>query len=97
VSRELLRVPRLLRLARRLGIEKVVLKQGQMFLFFVDSTNQAYYQSPMFGRLLNYLQAHPARVQIRERNGRRSFALANVPTVAEGLSILDTILNLESV
>ncbi len=96
-ARELLLVPRLRRLARRLGIEKVVLKQGQMFLFFVDSTNQAYYQSPMFGRLLNYLQAHPARVQIRERNGRRSFALANVPTVTEGLSILDTILNLESV
>ncbi len=96
-AHELLLVPRLRRTARRLGIEKVVLKQGQMFLFFVDSTNKAYYQSPMFGRLLNYLQAHPSRVQIRERNGRRSFAIAKVLTVAEALSILDSILNLEAI
>ncbi len=68
-----------------------------MFLFFVDSTNKAYYQSTMFGRLLNYLQAHPSRVQIRERNGRRSFAIAKVLTVAEALSILDSILNLEAI
>ena len=96
-AHELLLVPRLRRTARRLGIEKVVLKQGQMFLFFVDSTNKAYYQSTMFGRLLNYLQAHPSRVQIRERNGRRSFAIAKVLTVAEALSILDSILNLEAI
>ncbi len=96
-ARELLLVPRLRRLARRLGIEKVVMKQGQMFLFFVDETNKAYYQSPMFGRLLNYLQRNPQRVQIRERNGRRSFAIAKVATVESALAILQEVLSLEAI
>ncbi len=93
---ELLRVPRLRRLARKLGIEKVVLKQGTMFLFFVDETNKAYYQSPMFGRLLNYLQRNAQRVHIRERNGRRSFAVDHVATVASALAILRDVLELDT-
>ena len=94
---ELLLVPRLRRHARRLGIEKVVLKQGSMYLYFVDESNKAYYQSPMFGRLLNYLQQNPARTQIRQRNDRRSFAITKVPTIAEANRILTQILELNSI
>lgn len=96
-ARELLMVPRLRRVARKLGIEKVVLKQGRMLTFFVDENNKAYYQSPMFGRMLAYLQQHMDRVEIRERNGRRSFAFDRVPTVAEAFAILSDILNLKSI
>ena len=92
VTLELLRIPTLRRLARRLGIEKVALKQGKMFTYFVDASNKAYYQSEMFGRMLNYLSAHPRRVQIREKDGRRSFAILNVKTVETALSILNEIL-----
>ena len=91
-ARELLRVPGLRRLARRLGIEKVTIKQDTMYTFFVDDSNKAYYQSPMFGRMLAYLQNHPRRVAIRERNGRRSFSFANVKSISEALSIFQEIL-----
>ena len=94
---ELLRIPRLRYLARRLGIEKVVLKQGSMYIYFVDDNNKAYYQSPMFGRLLNFLQANPRRCRIREKNGRRSFAIADVPTVEEAVSLLNNVLSLETI
>ncbi|MDE6452666.1 MAG: transcription-repair coupling factor [Muribaculaceae bacterium] len=91
---ELLRIPRLRRLARRLGIEKVALKQGAMYLYFVGEANVAYYQSPMFGRLIHYLQANPARVRIRQNGARRSFAVADVPTVEQAVSILESVLEL---
>ncbi len=94
---ELLRVPRLRRLGHRLGIEKVVLKQGAMYLFFVGEDNKAYYQSPMFGRLLNFLYHNPKRVQLRDRNGRRSFLVANVATVETAVDLLGGILELESI
>ncbi len=97
VTAELLRIPRLRRLARQLGIEKVVLKQETMFIYFVDDTNKAYYQSPMFGRILQYLQQNPQRCRIREKNGKRSFSIANVPTVEEAVHILDTMHSLQSV
>lgn len=93
---ELLRIPRLRRLGHRLGIEKIVMKQGSLYLFFVSETNKAYYQSPMFGRLLNYLQRNPKRVQIRDRAGRRSFLISNVPTVEEAVSILSEIIEMPS-
>ncbi len=93
---ELTRVPRLRRLARQLGIEKVALKQGQMYTYFVDSCNVAYYQSPMFGRMISYLQAHLDSVRIRENGSRRSFSFAHVPDVETAVAILQEILSLPS-
>ncbi len=94
---ELLRIPRLRRLARRLGIEKVALKQGAMYLYFVGDNNVAYYQSPMFGRLVRYLQNNASRVRIRQNGERRSFAVAHVPTVEDAVAILEGVLALEPV
>ncbi|MDE6271275.1 MAG: transcription-repair coupling factor, partial [Muribaculaceae bacterium] len=94
---ELLRIPRLRRLARRLGIEKVALKQGAMYLYFVGEENVAYYQSAMFGRLVSYLQSNPARVRIRQNGTRRSFAIMHVDTVEEAVDILQTVLALNPV
>ena len=91
VTAELLRIPRLRSLARRLGIEKVALKQGRMYTYFVDESNKAYYQSEMFGKMLGYLTSHPRRVQIRERGGKRSFAIADVPNVETAVAILSEI------
>jgi len=62
-----------------------------MYLYFVDDSNKAYYQSPMFGRLITYLQKNPSRVKIREKNGRRSFSIANVTTVETAVAILTEI------
>lgn len=94
---ELLRIPRLRRLARQLGIEKVALKQEAMYIYFVDDSNRAYYQSPMFGKILNYLQMNPRRCKIREKNGRRSISVASVPTVETAVDILSTIHSLPTV
>ncbi|MDE7119625.1 MAG: transcription-repair coupling factor, partial [Muribaculaceae bacterium] len=95
-TKELVRVPRLRRMARSLGIEKVALKGGIMYLYFVDDSNKAYYQSAAFGRLVAYLQQNPRRVKIRENaaTGRRSFAISDVSTVEAAVDILNTVLSL---
>lgn len=97
VTLELLRIPRLRRLARKLGIEKVALKQSYMYTYFVDDSNKAYYQSPMFGRMLHYLQQHPRQCAIREKNGKRSFSFSNVTSVEQAVDILQQILDLNSI
>lgn len=97
VTLELLRIPSLRRLARKLGIEKVALKQGYMYTYFVDDSNKAYYQSPMFGRMLHYLQQHPRQCAIREKNGKRSFSFSNVTSVEHAVDILQQILDLNSI
>lgn len=97
VTAELLRIPRLRRLARQLGIEKVSLKQETMYIYFVDNSNIAYYQSPMFGKILHYLQQNTRRCRIREKNERRSIAITAVPTVEEAVHILSSIHSLDTI
>ena len=97
MGKELIRIVPLRRVARRLGIEKIALMKGQMYAFFVGDENKAYYQSPAFGRMLNYLQQNPLRCKLREKNGKRSMLIADVTTVVQALDILNTITALPAV
>lgn len=88
---ELIRIVPLRFTARRLGIEKIALKKGHMYAYFVGDENKAYYQSRAFGRMLNYLQQNPLRCKLREVNGKRSMVISSVSTVLQALDILRTI------
>ena len=94
---ELLRVPRLRRLARQLGIEKVSLKQERMYLYFVDDSNKAYYQSAMFGKIINFMQQNARRCHIRENNNRRSISIDMVATVEAAVDILSKIQSMDAI
>ncbi len=97
MAAELIRIVPLRRTACSLGIEKIVLKQGNMYIYFVGVENVAYYQSAAFGRILHFLQSNPLRCKIRERNGKRSFLISNVETVSQALSILQDITRLSPI
>ena len=68
-----------------------------MYLYFVGEENKAYYQSPMFGKLLHYLQDNPRRVNIRDINGKRSFLISSVESVEEAVDILNLVHQLSSI
>lgn len=88
---ELIRIVRLRRMARGLGIEKVVLKKGQMNLYLVTIPDSPYYQSPAFGKLIAYIQKHPQVCTLKENNGKRSIGVRNVTSVAAACMILEEI------
>jgi transcription-repair coupling factor (superfamily II helicase) len=52
--------------AKRLGMEKVMLKKGQMKCYFVAGNNERFYQSETFGRILEYVQQHPKRAVLKQ-------------------------------
>lgn len=89
---ELIRVVRLRRLAKQLGIEKVGLKQGYMYLYFVSDEHVAYYQSAAFGRILGFLQKNPKLCKLREISGRRSLAIKDITSVESAVSVLEEVL-----
>ena len=93
---ELIRVVSLRRMAKQLGMEKVVLKQGKMILHFISDEHTRYFQSPAFGKILAYLQKYPRRCQLREIKGKRSMVVGKVDTVKCGMEILQEILNLDA-
>ena len=85
---ELILIVPLRKLAKSLGIEKIVLKQGKMILFLVSKENKAYYNSAEFGKLLTYMQENMRRCVIKEVNDRPCLNIANVPTVHDALDVL---------
>ena len=86
---ELIRIVRLRRMARLLGIEKIILKQGQMNLYLVSSDESAYYQSRAFGQLLAFIQKHPRICYLKENKGKRSIGIKEVRTVEKACNILE--------
>jgi len=85
---ELMQVVALRRVGKRLGCEKIILKQGRMQMQFVSNPNSVYYQSAAFDKVLNYIGYHPRRCNLKERNGKRSMVISDVKTVGEGVMIL---------
>ena len=91
-AEELLHVVPLRRLGKLLGCDKIMLKQGRLFLYFVSAPNSPFYQSEAFGRIIDYATRNVSRCQLREHNGKRSMAIADVPSVGEGVNILQQII-----
>lgn len=92
-TEELIKVVPLRMAARRLGIERLTLKGGKMYLFLVDDDNKAYYRSAAFGRVLAYMQRNFTTTELRQNKGRRSVLINRVGGVSQALDILQTILD----
>jgi transcription-repair coupling factor (superfamily II helicase) len=90
-AEELLHVVTLRRYGKQLGCEKILLKQGRMFLYFVSYAESPFYQSEAFDRILTYVAQNPRRCQFREQNGKRSMTIANVSSVGEAVRLLAAI------
>lgn len=88
---ELMLVVPLRRVGRRLGCEKIILRQGRMQMQFVSNTQSAFYQSAAFERVINYIGYHPRRCNLKEKNGKRSMVVSQVASVKEAVEILKDI------
>jgi transcription-repair coupling factor (superfamily II helicase) len=94
VAEELIRVVPLRVCGKRLGIEKILLKQSKMHLYFVTNADSPYFQSEAFGRILDYVGHNPKRCNFHETAGKRSVIIADVPSVGEALTICRGIMSI---
>ena len=91
VAEELIRVVPLRVCGKRLGAEKIMLKQGKMYLYFVSNANSPYYQSDVFGRVLEYMTKNVRRCNLREANGKRSMVVSDIPSLEAALTVCKAI------
>ena len=85
---ELMQVVPLRRLGKRLGCEKILLKQGKMNMQFVANPESAYYQSRTFSAVINYVGNHPRRCDFKQVGTRRLLTISEIPTVEAAVSVL---------
>ena len=100
---ELMQVVMLRRIGKRLGCEKITLRQGLMIMQFVSNGDSPYYQSQTFTRVINYATS-PANIRrclLKEvatrgttaTGSRRLMHVRDVPTVGEAVKVLRAIEN----
>ncbi len=87
-TEELLNVVRLRWLALQLGIERIMLKNKKMVLYFVSNQESSYYNSPTFVRILEFVQKHPRHCQMREKNEKLTLSFERIMSVSKALEIL---------
>lgn len=89
---ELVRSFKLRWMAQDLGIEKLVLKSNKMIGYFILNSQSPYYQSPVFTKVLDYMQKNPSVAKLSEKNDRLRIIYDGVQTLSGAFSHLDSIL-----
>ena len=83
-------------LATKMGLEKVVMKQGKLIGYFITDQQSGFYTSPNFTRVLNFVQSHPKSCKMKEKQTRNGLRLLltfeRIKTVDQALSVLKPIL-----
>ena len=91
---ELIRVVTLRQLGKQLGFDKIMLKQGKLYLYFISNEASKYFESDAFGKVLGYLQNNVKRAKLRDMRGRKSMLIFDVKSVKAANEILNEIINI---
>ncbi|WP_315037035.1 transcription-repair coupling factor [Capnocytophaga sputigena] len=82
-------------LATRMGIEKLVMKNGKMTGYFIADQNSPFYQSVRFQKLLLFVQRYPDKCRMQEKETRNGLRLLlifeNINSVYQALKVMQMI------
>jgi transcription-repair coupling factor (superfamily II helicase) len=80
-------------IATRIGIEKLVMKQGKMIGYFVSDQQSNYYQSNRFHQVLQFVQKHSSICKMKEKQTSAGLRLLltfdNVKTTRRALELME--------
>ena len=79
---------KLRRLAKDLGMEKLVLKRETMICYFVSNQESNYYKSPAFMSLIRFVQDNPKICYLKENKDKLSLVFGSVKSIASATDIL---------
>ena len=92
---ELMQVVPLRQLGKRLGCEKILLKQGKMQMQFVSNLESPFFKSAIFSKVLHFANKQLRRCELTESKGHNIMLIYHVKTVGEAVALLHDILNEE--
>jgi transcription-repair coupling factor (superfamily II helicase) len=82
-------------IATKFGVEKLVMKQGKMICYFVSDQQSAFYASPNFHQVLQFVQKHSNICKMKEKqtpNGLRLLlTFENVKSIRKALELMEMV------
>jgi transcription-repair coupling factor (superfamily II helicase) len=94
-AEELLQGVMLRKHAIKLGFERVVMKNKLMFLYFPANRHSQYYSSPVYFKILAYIQEDLAKFKFRDNNFKLSLLVRDIKSHKEAVEILINMMNNE--
>lgn len=79
--------------AQDLGIEKLVLKSSKMIGYFLSNPQSKFYESPVFTKIIDYMQKNPRVGKLSEKNDRLRIIFDQVKNIDEAYARLHQILH----
>lgn len=82
-------------IATKIGLERVVMKDSKLVGYFINDQQSAFYQSPNFSKVLQYVQTYPQTAKVKEKQTRNGLRLLitfeNIKNVKQALQVLTPI------
>jgi len=90
---DLLNSVRIKWIASKIGLEKIVMKQGKMIGYFIADQKSDFYNTTAFTRVLQYVQTHPHSCTMKEKKTRAGLRLLltfeKITSVNKALKVLE--------
>lgn len=84
---ELINTVRLRWLGEQLGFEKLSLKNERLRAYFVSGRDD-YFNSDIFGRILQFVQHHPRQCKMKDSAGKAMLVIQNITSVDTAIDLL---------
>lgn len=89
---DLVKVIELREYAKKLGFEKLVLKNGLLIATFPNENNKTYYQSELFSSVLLFIQQNSGKSKLKQTGKILQLHLANIRKVEDGITFFSSFL-----
>jgi len=80
-------------IAKKIGLERVIMKKGKLIGYFIANQESRFYQTQNFTKVLQYVQSHPYLCTLKEKETRSGLKLLirfeKVKSVNEALQVLN--------
>ncbi|MBN2890679.1 MAG: transcription-repair coupling factor [Bacteroidales bacterium] len=91
-AQELVNIVRLRLKAMRLGMEKIIMKNGAFICYFISDQSSAFYDSIIFReKILNFVTKNPTMCEMKQKNEKLLLRFNKISTVKKGLELLERI------
>ena len=81
-------IVRIRQIGKKLGFEKIIIKNGVLIAFFITNPLSQYYRSDKFSKVLEKISMHPNLFEVKQPDGRLRIVVRNVDSISKAYSIL---------
>ncbi len=88
---QLIFIVRLRWLSINLGFEKIIVKNNNALLYFVNNQQSPYYKSNIFEKIIEYISLNPKMFRIKEQNNKLLLKIEGISNIESVFNIISSI------